>query len=148
MSSKLELQKDLILNLISKNAPKQKIANLVGCHIKTLNKYLLTNGIEYNGNQGAYGYKTFHNKNYMPYVEYIKIGNVQTNKLRKKLIQEGLKKYQCESCGLNSWQGQPIPLEVHHKDGDKTNNELDNLQLLCPNCHALTSTYRGKNIKK
>jgi len=34
---------------------------------------------------------------------------------------------------------------VHHKDGDRTNNEYENLTLLCPNCHALTDTYRGKN---
>lgn len=85
---------------------------------------------------------------YMPYAEYIANGKVQSNKLRIKLLREGLKDHKCESCGNDTWINQAIPLEVHHKDGDKTNNELDNLQLLCPNCHALTSTYRGKNIKK
>jgi predicted HNH restriction endonuclease len=44
--------------------------------------------------------------------------------------------------------GNPIPLELHHIDGDKTNNTLENFQLLCPNCHALTDSYRGKNVKK
>lgn len=84
----------------------------------------------------------------MPYKEYIKSGKVQSNKLRRKLLREGLKEYKCECCNNNQWNGLPIPLEVHHKDGDKTNNELSNLQVLCPNCHALTPTYRGKNIKK
>ena len=54
----------------------------------------------------------------------------------------------CEICGLETWNDQPIPLEVHHIDGDHLNNVLDNLKLTCPNCHALTENYRGKNIKK
>ena len=68
--------------------------------------------------------------------------------LAKKLLKEGIKKHMCECCLNTTWNGLPIPLEVHHKDGDNTNNKLENLQLLCPNCHALTDTYRGKNTKK
>jgi hypothetical protein len=54
--------------------------------------------------------------------------------------------HKCEVCSLTEWRGQPIPLELHHVDGDKHNNERRNLMLLCPNCHAFTETYRGKNI--
>lgn len=54
----------------------------------------------------------------------------------------------CECCGLEEWMGQPINLEVHHIDGDRSNNELDNLQLLCPNCHSYTPNFRKKNAKK
>ena len=50
----------------------------------------------------------------------------------------------CERCGLDYWQGQPIPLEIHHINGDNTDNRLENLLLLCPNCHALTNNYRGR----
>ena len=50
----------------------------------------------------------------------------------------------CEKCGLDSWQGQHIPLEIHHINGVNTDNRLENLQLLCPNCHALTNNYRGR----
>ena len=53
---------------------------------------------------------------------------------------------QCEQCGSIEWLEKPIPLEVHHIDGDSLNNEMDNLKLLCPNCHALTDNYCGKNI--
>ena len=85
----------------------------------------------------------------LSFEEYIKTSkNIQTNKIRKKLLSEGLKQHVCECCGNIVWCGKPIPLEVHHKDGDKTNNKLDNLELLCPNCHAQTDTYRGKNTKK
>ena len=50
----------------------------------------------------------------------------------------------CEVCGLSEWMGQPIPLEIHHINGNNTDNRLENLQLLCPNCHSLTSNYRGR----
>ncbi len=53
----------------------------------------------------------------------------------------------CESCGLETWLNNPIKLEVHHKDGDRLNNNLDNLQLLCPNYHSFTDTWRGGNNK-
>ena len=63
--------------------------------------------------------------------------------LRKNLIV--LRGHKCEHCGLNSWNDLPIALQVHHKDGDNLNNLLDNLELLCPNCHAQTENYCGKN---
>ena len=57
--------------------------------------------------------------------------------------------YQCEKCGCDGhWQDGEIALEIDHIDGDNTNNEISNLHYLCPNCHALTDTYRGKNIPK
>lgn len=59
-----------------------------------------------------------------------------------------LRGHKCEKCGLTEWLNQEIPLEVHHIDGDHKNNVLDNLQLLCPNCHALTENWRGRNIVK
>lgn len=55
-----------------------------------------------------------------------------------------LRGHQCENCKLTKWQNQDITLEVHHIDGNRLNNILENLQLLCPNCHSLTDNYRGK----
>lgn len=70
---------------------------------------------------------------------------VNTNRLRQRLIADGILAPVCVSCQQDVWLGRPIPLELDHVDGDKTNNLLENLRLLCPNCHALTPTYRGKN---
>lgn len=59
-----------------------------------------------------------------------------------------LRGHKCEVCGLTEWIDSPIPLEVHHIDGQELNSELNNLLLICPNCHALTDNYRGRNINK
>lgn len=53
----------------------------------------------------------------------------------------------CENCGLEEWLGKPINLEVHHIDGDRSNNSLENLKLLCPNCHSYTENFRRKKNK-
>jgi len=98
--------------------------------------------------QGWLSGKTYESDRYVPFNEYIKSKNVQTNKIRKKLLREGLKEHICECCKNTLWNNVPIPLEVHHKDGNKENNNIENLQLLCPNCHALTDNYKGKNIHK
>ena len=50
----------------------------------------------------------------------------------------------CEQCGLSEWLGHRIPLEIHHLNGINTDNRIENLVLLCPNCHALTNNYRGR----
>ena len=54
----------------------------------------------------------------------------------------------CENCGLEEWLGQSIALEVHHIDGDRSNNSLENLQILCPNCHAQTENWRKRDKQK
>lgn len=53
-----------------------------------------------------------------------------------------LRGHKCENCGNSEWCGKPIKLEVHHIDGDRTNNNINNLQLLCPNCHSITPNWR------
>jgi hypothetical protein len=72
---------------------------------------------------------------------------ISSLRLKKRLIREGILEQKCYNCGLIQWLKGILPLELEHIDGDTRNNERENLTLLCPNCHALTPTYRGKNKK-
>lgn len=69
----------------------------------------------------------------------------QSYKLKERLLKNGLKEYKCECCNNTEWLGKPIKLELHHINGNHNDNRLENLQLLCPNCHSFTDTYRSKN---
>ena len=88
------------------------------------------------------------NSKKLPIEEVFNSKIYNSNRLRKRLINESIKKHKCECCNNTMWLNNPIPLELHHIDGDNTNNKLENLQVLCPNCHTMTDNYRGKNIGK
>jgi hypothetical protein len=70
-------------------------------------------------------------------------GNVGVRLLKSYLLDQ--RGSRCEVCGITEWMGKPAPLELDHKDGNSSNNDFDNLRLICPNCHAQTETYKGKN---
>lgn len=77
---------------------------------------------------------------------FIKNSPVTQKVLRGYIERHQVIEYKCQRCGCDGgWQDGIISLEVDHIDGDNTNNEISNLRYLCPNCHALTDTYRGKN---
>lgn len=85
------------------------------------------------------------NKNKFDYTRF-KYGNaIRTAAALPALI--ALRGRKCECCGNEIWNGKEIPLEIHHIDGDHLNNELDNLQILCPNCHAQTDNYKNRNSR-
>ena len=73
----------------------------------------------------------------------------QSHKLKKRLFSENVKKQKCEFCSWAkvSLDGR-IPLELDHINGDRHDNRIDNLRILCPNCHSLQSTHRGRNKKR
>lgn len=62
---------------------------------------------------------------------------------RRRVFEE--QNYSCNKCGISEWQGFKISLELEHKDGNTTNNVRENLEGLCPNCHSITDTWRGRN---
>lgn len=90
---------------------------------------------------------------YIPLNEYVKQSrNIKGSVLLTKLVKEGYKEYKCENpeCGISEWCGKPITLQIHHIDGNHNNNTIENLMILCPNCHSQTDSFcgRGKKYKK
>lgn len=97
-----------------------------------------------------------------PEYHWKKIGDIRKENHRKQILEsnyEGLsfeslrfrilyeQNNKCNKCGLNNWLGQELILELEHKDGNNKNNCRSNLEMICPNCHSLTETWRGRNKK-
>lgn len=74
--------------------------------------------------------------------------NYQTYKLKMRLLDDGVFENRCARCGLTEWMGETIPIELDHINGISNDHRIENLRMLCPNCHSLTDTYRGRNAGK
>ncbi len=114
-------------------------------HFNSFKKRALELGC-YKPNQAGIGIRK--NTPKIPLIDIIEknlFPHYQSFKLKKRLLGEGIKKNKCETCGITIWNGTQIQMELHHKDGNRTNHLLSNLQMLCPNCHSQTDNFRAKN---
>jgi hypothetical protein len=125
-------------------------ASKLGIHFNTLKRRAMILGV-YKPNASGKGLKKNKRDGFdkIPLSEIIK-GNqpqYQTNKLRVRLIKEGLKEAKCEVCGITDWNDLPVSFELDHINGIRNDHRIENLRIICPNCHSQTVTYRAKNIK-
>jgi DNA-binding CsgD family transcriptional regulator len=83
----------------------------------------------------------------IPIEELLVVGRSATSRthLKGRLISAGLKFARCERCGISDWHGRPLSLELHHINGEGADNRLENLEILCPNCHSQTDSWGGRN---
>jgi Zn finger protein HypA/HybF involved in hydrogenase expression len=139
--------KDRIIEAIDKTDSMTQAYQYLGLERKTFIKMAKELNL-YKPNQGLKGvtknikYKKKDLKDIL-----VKNSNYESHKLKLRLIEEGIKENKCEKCGLTKWMNVDLSLQLHHIDGDHHNNELDNLQILCPNCHSITDNYTSKNKK-
>lgn len=123
-----------------------------GSNYKTIQKYIKLYELDtshFNG-QGwrkdlSYSEKTAR----IPLEEILKENtNFKSDTLKRRLVKEGIKEWKCEKCGITDWMGKDITLELHHINGNHFDNRLENLQMLCPNCHSQTPTHKRQNKTK
>jgi hypothetical protein len=141
MRTDIEDRKMEITEWISANYSKSYICKELKCKHETLNWWLNKLGIIYKGNQGSKGKRSPRKRTAL---EYIKTDSVRSCRLKELLIEEGYKDDKCDICKLTEWNDKPILLELHHMDGNRFNNNFNNLQILCCNCHAQTPSFRKK----
>ena len=112
-------------------------------HIKGRLKYFGIDTHHFLGKSVTCG-RVFHKKK-TP-AEYLVLydHHINTDPIKKRMLRDGVKVHKCEICGNAIWMGKPIPLELHHLNGNRSDNRLENLQILCSNCHAQTENYCGK----
>ena len=143
------IDKESFIRICENSITMSEACRKLNLHFNTFKRYALQFNC-YKPNKGGKGQKsnvkTWNKINLNDILEG-KYPDYQTFKLRNRLLQENIKEYKCECCGLSKWNNLPIPLELHHIDGNRHNHKLENLKLLCPNCHSQTETFRGKNIK-
>ncbi len=70
------------------------------------------------------------------------------NTVKRRLLQAGILKNVCEECGLRDWNGRPLVMQLDHRNGIRNDNRLENLRMLCANCHSQTETYGARNKKR
>lgn len=137
-----ETQIQKVNEMIESNTPITHIANTIGINYKTMKRILKSQFNNYKGNQSGKGFSK--KKSTAPTIQDYLDNKIfiTSYKLKLKLIASGLKEEKCESCGSTTWLGKKCPIELHHIDGNPRNNSFKNLQILCPNCHALSENYR------
>lgn len=140
-----------IIKVSNQSLTMAKAAATLGMHFNTFRRRAIQLGC-YKPNQAGKGLtrpkKDGFDKIALSEILSGKHPQYQTNKLRIRLIKEQIKENKCEVCDITNWNGKPVSFELDHIDGNRTNHNIDNLRIICPNCHSQTKTYRAKNIKK
>jgi hypothetical protein len=83
----------------------------------------------------------------MPISELLSSPKRNRSHLKGRLLRAKLLENRCQGCGLETWLGRPLNMHLDHTNGSKNDNRLENLRMLCPNCHSQTPTYSGRNAK-
>jgi 5-methylcytosine-specific restriction endonuclease McrA len=122
---------------------------VAGGNFRTVSKYIQFHNLDVSHFRGKTWNKGMKGTDYAARSKFEEVLKENTNfdarTLKERLITEGIKEYRCERCGNEGeWMGQTMTLELHHINGDHFDNRLENLQILCPNCHSLTDSYRRR----
>lgn len=150
-------KKEFLENIVKKCSSLADVLREIGLadkggNFKTLQKYIDKYNIDishFTGQTWNKGLSYTNKTSYIKLEDILKKNtNFKSHYLKLRLVAEGLKEYKCEQCGCNGeWCGKPITLELHHINGNHYDNRLENLQILCPNCHSQTPTHKRRKYQ-
>ncbi len=148
----LNIDKEQFVKIVKQSDSMAQASMRLGLHFNTFKRYADLFEV-YNPNQGLKGKnkkkKEGRGKYFLKDIIYNnKHPQYPTDKLRRRLVAEGIKKEVCEICNITEWNNMKVSFELNHKDGNRFNHYIDNLEIICPNCHSQTKNYRGKNSIK
>lgn len=110
-----------------------------------LKKYIDKMGINYSHFKGRAHGRSINRKYLLSDIFCKDSKYVNMSKLKQYAIKYMNLGNKCCICGLSEWMGKPITLQLHHINGDNRDNRIENLQLLCPNCHSQTDSFCKKS---
>lgn len=146
MRSDIDKRKEEIVKWLKEGIPRVEVARRLRCKSETLKLRLDKWGCSHLKNQSR---KCMPHPNQRIHVSvYLEKDGIRISsaKLKAKLFRDGYKDFNCELCGISEWRGKTAPLELDHANGNRYDNRLENLRILCPNCHAQQPTNAGKNM--
>lgn len=148
---KIKLEEIVKVSLSIADVCRQLDIRPVGGNYKSLKKYFTLYDISiehFTGQAWNVGdrYRDFSKRFSLDEILVENSTYTSTSKLKKRLVEEGLKEYKCEECGIENWNNKPISLHLDHINGNNLDNRLENLRILCPNCHSQTETYCKSSI--
>lgn len=143
-------EKELLQQLVNTSESLSEVLRKQGKAISGAALKVLKNTLEaYNIDYGNLDFTHTQRKVFSLNEKLQKGTNPTPQKLKQQLINEGLKEDKCEICGqLPEWNGQPLVLQLDHINGDHYDNRIENLRIVCPNCHTQTDTFGTKKIKE
>lgn len=147
MRKDLDDNKDKIISSLKDGTPRMEICRQFKCKYDTLKFRLEKWGVSHLKNPQRKGIQ--HKEVYRPAKLYLKLNGpfIRTHTLKEKLWRDSLKPKYCELCRWAEYSiDGRLPLELDHINGNRYDNRLENLRILCPNCHSLQTTNSGLNI--
>jgi len=143
---KVKIDETEFKEIVSNSITMAQASIKLGLHFNTFKRIAVSLGV-YKPNPSGKGLKKDMSLKSIPLNEILsgKHPSYQTYKLKNRMLKENIIENVCSICGIDEWNGKQINLELDHIDGVRSNHNLNNLRLLCPNCHSQTDTYRSKN---
>lgn len=148
----IKIDYERLLNCIENSNSMKEASEKLGLSFSTFKRKAIEYGL-YNPNQGRKGIRREEYEDNNIRIPLDKILNGEfpfysRSSLKKRLLEKGIKKNECEICGINEWMGKDLVCELDHIDGDSQNHRLENLRIICPNCHSQTETHSSRNNSK